>query len=505
VTRASDAPPQRHGVAARRSIAAALLWLGGALGWLGSMGALGAVPAVSPDEKLAPLLAAFDRVAQPGEKAELYRDLISSVVRRVERGYALPVDLAAFARAGALPLEKLKPGAEDPAEAFKRAINAALAHLDPHSGYLDPNEQRQQRESISGSFGGLGIEVDMVDGLVRVVNPMEDTPASRAGLKSGDLIVQFDDQPVLGLTLSDAISKMRGRPGTPITLVIRRSGVADFTVPLVREEIRSRVVTWSMQDDMLHLRLSRFAANSKTEIDRAIAAATQAHAPRGVVFDMRGNPGGLLNIAVRIADDFLTQGEIVSIRGRTQGNRRNWQSDDKEQLAGVPMVVLLDGNSASAAELVAAALQDQGRAVVMGRRSYGKGSVQTLIALGQDRGALRLTTALYYSPSGRTVQRTGVGPDVELLDAPLAPVVSGEAEPVAPVARPRRREADRPTALPGFEEPPPPKARVNEAQCPLPAKSQDRALGCALAYLKARDLDRFTAALPPSPENAQAQ
>jgi carboxyl-terminal processing protease len=319
---------------------------------------------------------------------------------------------------------------------------------------------------------------------VRVVAPIAGTPAARAGLQTGDLIVRFDDQQVLGMALADAISRMRGAVGTPIALAIRRTGREDeFTLTLVRETIRSELLRWSMEDDVLVLRLARFTSSTAAALEKAITEATATRVPRAVVLDMRGNPGGLLSQAVATADLFLGEGEIVSLRGRTPGNRRIWKADSAEQLAGVPMVVLIDGRSASAAELVAAALQENGRATVMGQRSFGKGSVQSIVSLGADKGALRLTTALYHGPSGRTVQRTGVGPDIELVAAPVSTAGS------------RRREADRPLALPGADEPPPPKASVEQARCPLPRMDADPALACALAFLEAGGIETFVAAL----------
>lgn len=453
--------------------------------WL--FAACGATLAAAPaEDSLAPLTAAYVRAVKPGEQVENYRELFGAVLQRVQRGYAHDVDMPALVATAVKAIEPLKPESGEPAAVFKSAINAALASLDPHSAYLDAREQREQRSSIAGSFGGLGIEVDMVEGLVRVVTPMEDTPASRAGLKNGDLIVRFDNQPVLGMALADAISKMRGQPGTPITLLIRRPGREDeFNVSLVRETIRTRVLRWSMEEDVLVLRLSSFINSVGAQVDKAIADATATQTPRAVILDMRGNPGGLLNQAVITADLFLHQGEIVSLRGRTAGNRRSWMADPAERLAGVPMVVLLDGGSASAAELVAAALQDNGRAIVMGQRSYGKGSVQSMISLGGEKGALRLTTALYHSPSGRTVQRTGVGPDIELV-----------APPGAPVGRGGRCEADRAHALPGADDPAPPKARVEQSRCA--PSGRDQALACALAFLKAGAIDGFLAALVPA-------
>jgi len=455
--------------------------------------ACGATLAAVPEDPLVPLVSAYVRAVKPGEQVEVYRELFGTVLARVQRSYAQEVDLPPLIAAALKVIEPLKPESGEPAAVFKTAINAALAALDPHTGYLDAREQRDQRSSISGSFGGLGMEVDMTEGLVRVVAPIEDTPAARAGLKAGDLIVSFDNQPVLGMTLSDAIGKMRGQPGTPITLVIRRPGRDDeFTVSLVRETIRRQALRWSMEEEVLVLRLASFTSSIGAQVDKAISDASATRAPRALILDMRGNPGGLLNQAVVTADTFLSHGEIVSLRGRTPGNRRSWKADAAERLPGVPMVVLLDGASASAAELVAAALQDNGRATVMGQRSYGKGSVQSMISLGAEKGALRLTTALYHSPSGRTVQRTGVGPDIELVLAPAAPVGRGG-----------RREADREHALPGVDEPAPPKARVEPSRCAAPKSGGDPAIACALAFLKSGAIETFLAALAPAGSPAQ--
>ncbi len=448
-----------------------------------------AAPATPVDDALLPLTTAYVRAVKAGEEADSYRELISTVLRRVLRSYPQEVDLPPMVAAALKAIEPVKPESGEPAAVFKSAINAALAALDPHSRYLDAREQNEQRSAISGNFGGLGIEVDMSGGLVRVVAPMEDSPAARAGLKSGDLIVRFDDQPVLGLTLADAVSRMRGKPGTLITLRIRRPGVTDeFTVSLVRDTIRTQALRWRMEEDVLVLRLARFTGSLGATLEKAIADASAVRAPGAVVLDMRGNPGGLLSQAVAVADVFLSQGEIVSLRGRTAGNQRSWKANAAEQLPGLPMVVLIDGGSASASELVAAALQDNGRATVMGQRSYGKGSVQTLIPLGPQMGALRLTTALYHGPSGRTVQRTGVRPDIELIPLPVATLVRGG-----------RRESDRPHALPGADEAPASKASVEQSRCPLPAKIEDSMLACALAFLNAGALETFLAALPPAP------
>ena len=436
------------------------------------------------EELLAPLTSAYLRAVKPGEQAELHRELFETVLQRVHRSHARDVDVPVLIAEALKTIEPLEPQSGEPAEVFRKAINAALAVLDPHSRYLDPRAQGNQRSDITGAFGGLGLQVDMLDGLVRVVAPMPGTPAARAGLQSGDLIVRFDDQPVQGMALADAVSLMRGEPGTPIALLIRRAGHGEeFRVSLVRETIRTQAVRWSMEGEVLVLRLASFTGPASAAMEKAIADATAVRQPRGVVLDMRGNGGGLFRQAVLTADAFLGEGEIVSLRGRTAANRRSWQADSVELLAGVPMVVLIDGRSASATELVAAALQENGRATVMGQRSFGKGSIQSIVSLGPDKGALRLTTALYHGPSGRSVQRTGVGPDIELVAA------TGNATGI------RRREADQSQALPGADEPLPPKARVEQSRCAAAPANADPALACALAFLDAGGIDAFLVAL----------
>ena len=457
-----------------------------ALGLLAAAGASLAASAPVTDELLVPLTSAYDRAAKPGEQLELHRELFGTLLQRVNRSYAREVDVPELVAVATKAIEPLEAQSAEPAEVFRKAVNAALASLDPHSRYLSARERANQRSAMSGSFGGLGLQVEMAEGLVRVVAPMEGTPAARAGLQKGDLIVRFDDQPVLGLALADAISKMRGKVGTPIALMVRRSGrEGEFTVTLVRDTIRSQPLRWSMEGDVLVLRLTGFTSSTAPALEKAIADATARQTPRAVVLDLRGNPGGLLHQAVATADMFLSAGEIVSLRGRTPGNRRTWQADAFEHLAGVPMVVLIDSRSASASELVAAALQENGRATVMGQRSFGKGSVQSVLSLGEEKGALSLTTALYHGPSGRTVQRTGVGPDIELV-LPASTASGG------------RREADRAHALPGMDEPPPPMARVEQARCKPPRKEVDQGLACALAFLDAGGVETFLVALEPA-------
>lgn len=461
----------------RASVAAWLLAACGA--------SLAAAPVVT-DALLAPLESAYLRAVTPGDEAAFHRELFGPVLERVHQKYAREVDLSRLTTAALKTLESLEPESAEPAEVFAKAINAALAALDPYSRYLDSHAASNHRSTMTGSFGGVGLQVEMVDGLVRVVASMPGTPAGRAGLQSGDFIIGFDEQPVQGMTLAQAVSVMRGAPGTPIALMVRRGGHEDvFTVSLVREVIRREPVRWSMEGDVLVLRLASFTRGMAVAMERAITDATTDGTPRAIVLDLRGNSGGLFRQAVMTADAFLGEGEIVSLQGRTGSKPRSWNADASERLGGVPMVVLIDGRSASAAELVAAALQENGRAIVMGRRSFGKGSVQSMISLGEGKGALRLTTALYRGPSGRSVQRTGVGPDIELLPAQAAASAS------------RRRETDTAHALSGAEEPPPPKARVEESRCAPVRKAIDPALACALAFIEAGGLDAFLVAVEP--------
>src|SRR5262245_42927301 len=257
---------------------------------------------------------------------------------------------------------------------------------------------------------------------------------------------------------------------------------SEFSVSLLREPARSRSLSWSMQGEVIVLRLSSFSGAVSGAIETAVAEASATQPPRGIVLDLRGNLGGSFRGAVETADAFLGEGEIGSLEGRSY-RRRTWRADSAQLLRGVPMVVLIDRHSASASELGGAALQDNGRATILGERSYGKGSVQDTIALGRDKGALRLTTTLYYGPSGRLLQRTGIGPDIELLPLPATAAEAG------------RREADRPRALAGAEEPLPPQARIEQSRCAMARTDTDPALACALAFLEAGDAGAFLTSL----------
>lgn len=421
------------------------------------------------DQALASLQAAYAAAVTPGDPADRYRELLATVLQRVERSYALDVDGTALVSAAQQALAPLPPAAAEPAETFRKTVHAALRTLDPYSRYLDPQAYRNERSQSSGSFGGLGLEVESGEGAVRVVAPTPGSPAARAGLQPGDLIVRLDDQPLAGVPLQEAIARMRGEPGTTLSLTIRRPAPEqEFTVSLTRDTIRRELLKWSLEGEVLVLRLGTFMGPASAAVEQAVAQASATQAVRGVVLDLRGNGGGLVREAVKVADGFLAGGEIASMRGRSASAQRSWQADAAELLPGVPMVVLVDRRSASASELVAAALQENERALVMGQRSFGKGTVQSTISLGGELGALKLTTAHYYAPSGRVVQKVGVAPDIELAAGAATP--AGEAPP-------------RPV-----------QARIDPAQCAAVFKAADPGLACAVGYLGAASVDQFVAA-----------
>ena len=308
----------------------------------------------------------------------------------------------------------------DEQELIRAAIQGMLSSLDPHSGYLPPADYDEMRQDTSGEFGGLGIEVTMEEGVIKVISPIDDTPAARAGIMANDFIVELDGTPVQGLTLDDAVDKMRGPIGTDIEVKVMREGVNDpIDFQLTRDTIAMRAVRWSMEGDVAVLRLSRFSAQAYIGIEKSIDeiyASLDGAAPKGIILDLRNNPGGLVDQAVYVADAFLKQGAVVLTRGRSEQEsaRYDAQPDALDtKLADVPLVVLINGGSASASEIVAGALQDHRRATLVGTRSFGKGSVQSIISLGPD-GAMRLTTARYYTPNNRSIQALGITPDIEV-------------------------------------------------------------------------------------------
>jgi len=319
-------------------------------------------------------------------------------------------------------------------ELIESAINGMLTSLDPHSGYLDTSKYRDMQVQTRGEFGGLGIEVTMENGLVKVVSPIDDTPAHEAGIEAGDLVSHIDGEPVMGLTLNEAVEKMRGPVNTEIELRLLREGSDEpIDVTLNRAVIKISPVRARLEDDILYLRLTTFNEQTndvmRDEVEELRAQiGEEAH---GLVLDLRNNPGGLLDQAVAVTDAFLDQGEIVSTRGRRSDSVQRFNARSGDIIDGLPMVVLINGGSASASEIVAGALQDHRRAIVMGTPSFGKGSVQTIMPIG-GQGAIRLTTARYYTPSGRSIQAKGIDPDIEVFPANIEQLDRGAG----------RREAD---------------------------------------------------------------
>ena len=308
----------------------------------------------------------------------------------------------------------------DDSKLVESAINGMLAGLDPHSSYMDPKSFRDMQVQTRGEFGGLGIEVTMEDGLVKVVAPIDDTPAAKAGVMANDVITHLDDEAVQGLTLNQAVDKMRGPVNTKIKLTIMRKGAdKPIEVTIVRDIIRVKSVRWHPEGgDVGYIRITQFNEQTTDGLKQAINdlnAQLGADKIKGYVVDLRNNPGGLLAQAISVSDTFLEKGEIVSTRGRNPEETQRFNARPGDMTKGKPVIVLINGGSASASEIVAGALQDHKRATLIGTRSFGKGSVQTIIPLGAGNGALRLTTARYYTPSGRSIQAKGISPDIEVL------------------------------------------------------------------------------------------
>ena len=301
-------------------------------------------------------------------------------------------------------------------EMVENAINGMLTGLDPHSNYMNAKQFQDMQVQTRGEFGGLGIEVTQDNGYIRVISPIDDTPAMRAGVKAGDLIVALDGKTVQGLSLNEAVDKMRGAPSSKITLTIKRSGIdTPVELSMQREVIKIQVVKSRLEGDIAYIRVTSFSEQTDVGLRKAFTTLKEQAGGklRGVVLDLRNNPGGLLDQAVAVSDDFLNQGEIVSTRARHTEDSQRWNAKDGDITGGLPIVVLINGGSASASEIVAGALQDHQRAILVGTRSFGKGSVQTVIPL-PGNGAMRLTTARYYTPSGRSIQGLGIVPEVEV-------------------------------------------------------------------------------------------
>ncbi|WP_233348529.1 S41 family peptidase [Henriciella algicola] len=356
-------------------------------------------------------------------RAETYRqlDLFAEVLARARADYVTEIDEA---------------------EAMEAAINGMLGSLDPHSSYLSAEDFSAMQVQASGEYGGLGIEVQMEDGFVKVITPMDDSPASRAGLQSGDLLTAINGKPIVGLNIDDAVEDMRGPPGTEIIVSVMREGEDPFDVTMEREVIRPKSVDWkTVDEDVAYIRISTFNERTTDLLEDAFEGVSDelGNRPAGIILDLRNNGGGLLDQAISVSDKFLSGGEVVSTIGRRPSDIARYNARSGEVFQNVPIVVLINNGTASASEIVAGALQDRGRATVLGMTSFGKGSVQTVIPLGSDRGAIRLTTSRYYTPSGRSIQATGIVPDMEVAQARVS-----EEE----LARIRRfSEADLPNAL----------------------------------------------------------
>ena len=339
--------------------------------------------------------------AQDSGRADTYRllTLFGDVFERVRAEYVDPVQ------------DK---------DLIENSINGMLTGLDPHSSYMNSKAFRDMQVQTKGEFGGLGIEVTQDNGFIKVISPIDDTPASRAGVKAGDLITALDGKTVQGLSLQDAVDKMRGAPNSKITLTIKREGVdKPVEVSMLREVIHIQVVKQRMEPNNIgYVRLTQFTEQADASLKQAVKTLKQQAGGklRAVILDLRNNPAGLLDQAVSISGDFINQGEIVSTRARHTEDAQRWDAKGSDIIDGVPLVVLINGGSASSSEIVAGALQDHQRAVLLGARSFGKGSVQTVIPL-PGNGAMRLTTARYYTPSGRSIQGQGIMPDVLVAES----------------------------------------------------------------------------------------
>ena len=341
---------------------------------------------------------------------------------------------------------------------IENAINGMLTSLDPHSSYMNAKAFRDMQVDTRGEFGGLGIEVTMENGLVKVVTPIDDTPASKAGLQPGDLIIALDGEPVMGLTLAEAVEKMRGKVGTTLKITVRRAAREPFEVTLQRAIIKIRSVRFNMEgEDVGYIRITQFNEQTESGLKTAIDNLRKqaGNKLKGLVLDLRNNPGGLLDQAISVSDAFLERGEIVSTRSRRDGEGSRANAKPGDFTNGMPVVVLINGGSASASEIVAGALQDHRRAIILGTRSFGKGSVQTIVPVASG-GAMRLTTARYYTPSGRSIQAKGIDPDIVVEQARI--------EPLEPSVLPQRREENLRGALRGQSPARPPAATPAPAQ-----------------------------------------
>ncbi|XSG86197.1 MAG: S41 family peptidase [Methylohalobius sp. ZOD2] len=368
---------------------------------------------------------------------------------------------------------------------LENAIRGMLSGLDPHSTYLSPDEFKELRIGTTGQFGGLGIEVGMENGFIKVIAPIDDTPAQRAGIQAGDLIIRLDEKPVKGMTLRDAVKIMRGKPGTEITLTVIREGMdKPLKITITRAVIKIKSVKQHLLEDGYgYLRITSFQSGTGEELLKAIGQLKDKGPLKGVILDLRNNPGGVLNAAVAVSDAFLDKGLIVYTDGRIEESKMEFEATPGDVLEEVPLAVLINAGSASASEIVAGALQDHKRAILMGQKSFGKGSVQTILPLSND-GAVKMTTARYYTPSGRSIQAEGIIPDIVLGAVRLERVA--EAEEFKPLT-----EADLSRHLENGQQEPEPGAD-NQEEMENEALLKDYHLHEALNVLKAINIVEYS-------------
>jgi carboxyl-terminal processing protease len=386
-----------------------ILLLGVLLGVLLSIGS-----SVIADRKIdiSPDFSQLDKQPEPASLPYQELRAFTEVFGRIKRDYVEPVSD-----------KKL----------LEDAIRGMLSGLDPHSSYLDMEQYKDLREGTTGQFGGLGIEVTMEDGFVKVVSPIDDTPAQEAGMQAGDIIVRLDKKPVKGMTLGDAVKIMRGAPGTDILLIVLREGEeAPLKVTITRDIIKVKSVKSKMlEEDFGYVRISSFQSPTGEGLTKALADLKKENKGKlkGLVLDLRNNPGGVLNAAVEVSDAFLEKGLIVYTEGRIKNSEMRFNAAPGDLIKGAPIVVLINAGSASASEIVAGALQDHKRAIIMGEKSFGKGSVQTILPTGKN-AAVKLTTARYYTPSGRSIQAKGIEPDITLARVKLESLKASKFKPI---------------------------------------------------------------------------
>ena len=379
----------------------------------------------------------------------------------------------------------------DDSKLIESAINGMLAGLDPHSSYMDAKSFKDMQSQVNGTFGGLGMEVTIEDGLVKVVAPIDETPAAKAGVMANDIISHLDDEPVQGLTLNQAVEKMRGQVNTRVKLrIIRKGADKPIELSVTRDIIRVRSVRASLQgDDVAYIRITQFGEQTTDGVRKAIGelSAQTGDKLKGFIIDLRNNPGGLLDQAITVSESFMERGEIVSTRGRNAEDTQRFSARARDLTKTKPIIVLINGGSASASEIVAGALQDHKRATLLGTRSFGKGSVQTIIPLGSGNGALRLTTARYFTPSGRSIQAKGITPDIEVLQD-------------VPEELKARTDTPGESSLPGHLKGEGQEETGSQSYIP-PDPKNDKALNMALDLLRGI---KVNSAFPPTPPARRA-